>query len=97
MHFLKCVNPTTFDLDKYGLFKTIDRYSCKHNCLNLALEVGGLSHIKVQQLILTLRSRTIHKCDLSNVCNVLGINTELISLRDDGTSRVEHYPTSPCK
>ena len=35
----------------------------------------------------------IHKCDLSNVCDVLGIIIELISINDDGKSRVEHYGT----
>ena len=57
-------------------FKGIDRNNYKHNCLCLALEAGGVSDIKLQQLILTLRNRTIHKCDLSNVCNVLEINIE---------------------
>ena len=74
------------------MFKTIDRYNYNHKCLYLALESGGLSDIKLQQLILTLRNRTIHKCDLSNVCNALEINIELASLRDDGTYRVQHYP-----
>ena len=68
----------------------------KHNCLYLALQAGGLSDTKLQELILTLRSRHIHKCDLSNVCNALEINIELISIRTDGKkSDVEHYPQSP--
>ena len=62
----------------------------------VALEAGGVSDVKLQQLILALRNRTIHKCDLSNVCNVLEINIELISLRDDNEKyRVEHYPQYP--
>ena len=89
--FFNCLNNTLFDFDKYGIFKKVDRNNYKHNCLYLALEAGGLSDIKLQQLILTLRNRTIHKCDLSNVCDVLEIHIELISIRDDGTSRVEHY------
>ena len=32
----------------------------KHNCLYLALQAGGLSDIKLQELILTLRNRHIH-------------------------------------
>ena len=41
----------------------------------------------------TLRNRTIHKCDLSNVRNALEIKIELTSLKDeDGNSRVEHHP-----
>ena len=71
--------------------KKNDRTNYNHNCLYLALEAGGLSDIKLQQLILTLRNRTINKCDLSNVCDVLEIHIELISIRDDGTCRVEHY------
>ena len=45
-----------------------------------ALEAGGLSDVNLQQLILTLRNRAIHECDLSNVCNLLEINIELIYL-----------------
>ena len=38
----------------------------------------------------------MHKCDLSNVCNVLEINIELVSIRNDGKKcEVEHYPKSP--
>ena len=48
-----------------------------HNCLYLALQAGGLSDITLQHLILTLRNRTIHECDLTNVCNALEINIEL--------------------
>ena len=55
------------------------------------MQVGGLSDTKLQELILTLRNRTIHKCDLSNVCDTLGIHIELISLRSGGENRVEHY------
>ena len=69
--FFNCLNNTLFDFDKYGVFKTIDRHNYNHNCLYLALQAGGLSDIKLQQLILTVRNRTIHKCDLSNVCDVL--------------------------
>ena len=74
--------------------KNVDRNNYKHNCLHLALKAGGLSDLKLQHLILTLRNRTIHKCGLTTVCNVLGINIELISLKDeDGNRRVEHYPS----
>ena len=58
----------------------------------LALKAGGLSNIRLQHLILTLRNRIIHKCDLSNVCNALDINIELFHLDDVGDSRVGHYP-----
>ena len=62
----------------------------------MALQAGVLSYIQLQGLILTLRNRTIHKCDLSNVCNTLEINTGLISIRNDGKkSNVEHCPKSP--
>ena len=90
--FFSFLNKTIYDLSKYGICKSVDTNNYHHNCLYLALQAGGLSDIKLQELILTLRNRTIHKCDLSNVCNVLEINIELISLRDDGTNRVQHYP-----
>ena len=62
----------------------------------MALQAGGLSDIQLQELILTLRYRTIRKCDLSNVCNTLEINIEYIPIRNDGKkSDVEHYPKSP--
>ena len=45
---------------------------------------------------LTLRDRTIPKCDLPNVCNTLEINIERISIRNDGKKNdVEHYAKSP--
>ena len=71
--------------------KTVDINKYKHNCLYLALKAGGLSCIKLQQLILSLRNGTVHKCDLENVCNVLEIHVELISLRSSGENRGEHY------
>ena len=52
-------------------FKKVDRNNYNHNCLYLALQAGGLSDIKLQEIILSLRNRHIHKCDLSKVCNVL--------------------------
>ena len=53
---------------------------------------GGLSDIELQELVLSLRNRHVHKCDLENVCNTLETHIELISLRSDGeTNRVEHY------
>ena len=60
----------------------------------LALTAGGLSNIKVQHLILTLRSRTIHTCDSTEVCNALETNIEPFSLKyEDGNPRVEHDPS----
>ena len=82
---------TISDTSKYGMFKTVDRNNYKHNWLYLALKAGGLSDIKFQELILTLRSRHIHKCDLSSLCNTLETHIELTSLKSDGESRVEHY------
>ena len=60
----------------------------------LALKASGLSQIKLQHLILIIRSRSIHKCDLTNVCNDLEINIELVSLKDAevNKNRTEHYP-----
>ena len=89
--FLSFLNKAIYDLSKYIIFKSVDKSNYHHNCLYLALEAGGLSDIKLQELILTLRNRTIHKCDLSNVSDTLEIHIELISLKSDGESRVEHY------
>ena len=66
----------------------MDRSNYKHNCLYLALKAGGLSDIKLQHLKLTLRNRTIHKCDLSNVCNELQTNIEITSIRNDGKTEL---------
>jgi len=89
--FFPFLNNTIFDLSKYGIFKKVDRNNYKHNCLYLALKAGGLSDIKLQQLVLTLKNRTIHKCDLSKVCDALEIHIELITIKNDGLSRIEHY------
>ena len=94
--FFPYLTNTVYDLYKYGIFKTVGRNNYKHNCLYLALQAGGLYDIKLQELILTFRNRTIHKCDLSNVCNALEITIEHISLRNGCKSCVvEHYPKSP--
>ena len=94
--FFPYLNITIFDLSKYGIFKSVDRNNYKHDCLYLALQAGGFSDIKLQELILTLRNRHIHKCGLSNLCNTWEINIELISIRNDGEkSDVDHYPQSP--
>ena len=78
------------------MFKTVGRNMYKHNCLYLILQAGGLSDMKLQELILTLRNRTTHTCYISNVCNTLETNIELISIRNDGERNdVEHYPKSP--
>ena len=92
VHHSSHLHITICDLPKYWIFKIVDRRNYKHNCLYLALQSGGLSNIKLQELILSLRNRHVHKCDLGNVCNTLETHTELISLRNDGeTNRVEHY------
>ena len=86
------LNITIFDLSKYGILNIVGRRKYKHNCLYLALQSGGLSYIKLQELVLSLRSRHVPKCDLGNVCNTLGIHIEITSLRNGGeTNRVEHY------
>ena len=89
--FFPYLNITTFDSSKNCIFKIVDGRNYKHNCLYLALQSGGLSDIKLQELILTLGNRHIHKCDLENVCDTLEIRIELISLRSNGENRVEHY------
>ena len=90
--FFSPVNKAIYDLSGYVIFKPVDKNNYNHSCLYLALQSGGLPDIKLQELVLPLRDRTIPKCDLSNVCNALEIHIELISLRNDGeTNRVEHY------
>ena len=89
--FFPYLNITIFDLSKHGIFKSVGKNNYKHNCLYLALQAGGLSDVKLQELILSLRNRHIHKCDLENVCKTLEIHIELISIKADGLSRIEHY------
>ena len=55
--FFPYLNITIFE---YCIFKSVDRRNYKHNCLYLALPAGGLSDIKLQELVLTLRNRHIH-------------------------------------
>ena len=87
--FVSFLNKAIYDLSEYGIFKSIDRCNHNHNCFYLALQAGGLSDTKLQELI--LRNRTIHKCDLSNICDTLEIRTELVSIKNDGLPRIEHY------
>ena len=46
--FFPYLNNTIYDLDKYGIFKTVDGNNYKHNCLYLAVQAGGLSDIQLQ-------------------------------------------------
>ena len=73
-----------------GFWKN-DRHNYNHNCSYLALQPGGLSDINLQQIILTFRNEAVHTCDVSNVCDVLITNIQLIQIKDDGKSRVEHH------
>ena len=72
-----------------GIFSGQKSY--EHNCLHLALQSGGLSDIKLQELIFSLRNRHIHKCHLIIACGTVEIHIELIPLRSNGENRVEHY------
>ena len=89
--FFSFLNKPIYGLTKYGVFKLVGRGNYNHNCLYLALQAGGLSDIKLQELILTLRNRAIHKCGLSNVCDTLEIRIALVSVKNDGLSRIWHY------
>ena len=60
------------DLDKYCLLKAMYRCNYKQNCLYLALESGGLSDIKLQQIILTLRNPYISKAPKGNGIGAIG-------------------------
>ena len=53
--FFPYLNITMFDLSKYVIFKSVDRNSCKHDCLYLALQAGGLSTIKLQELNINVK------------------------------------------
>ena len=51
----------------------------------------GVTRYSITTKILKLRSKAIHTCDLEKVCNVLEIRIELIPIKNDGLSRIEHY------
>ena len=67
--FFPYLNIIIFDLSKYGIFKSVDRNNYEYNCLYLASQAGGLSDVKLQELILTLRNRHIHAIYL--ICVIL--------------------------
>ena len=46
--FFPYLNNTGYDLDTYGICKTVDRNNYNHNCLYLVLQAGGLSDIQLQ-------------------------------------------------
>ena len=52
--FFPYFNTTSFGLSKYGIFETVGRNNYRHNCLYLALQAGGLSDVKLQELLLSL-------------------------------------------
>ena len=90
--FFPHLNNTKFDLDKQGVLNKLIEIIINITAYTQHCNLAVLSDIKLQQVVLTLRNRTIHKCDLENVCDALEINIELTSIRNGGDSRVEHYP-----
>jgi len=62
--FFQYTHLTKFDLSRYGVFKTIQAENYKDTCLIYALEKGGLSADKLDQIKIFVKNRTIPKKDI---------------------------------
>ena len=71
--FFKYLNKTDLDLDKYGVFKNVEKANYNDNCMYLALKAGGLEEEKLQQLKTMILNRTIPQSKLKYVAETFGI------------------------
>jgi hypothetical protein len=74
--FFKYNNLTTFDLSRYGIYKTNNPENYNDTCLIVALRNGGLHESKIESIKLMVKNRIIPKCDISKICDLVKIQIE---------------------
>ena len=79
--FFKYTHNTTFDLTRYGLYKTGEQQNHEDTCLIHALRVGGLEEEKIEKLKIKIKNRIIPYTALNQICDIAEI--KIIIKRDD--------------
>ena len=79
--FFRYLNKTDLDLERFGVFKTINSQNYDENCLVVALTNCGLTQRKVNRLKMMVLNRNIPICKLEMICQKLDI---CIVLKRDG-------------
>ena len=85
--FFKYLNKTIFDFSRYGIYKSFDVKNYDDNCLYLALKLGGLSEIKLNQLKCKVIDRKVPQNKLKEICESLKISIKVYN----GTSNPVIY------
>lgn len=85
--FFPYYNNSFLDLSRYGVFKkgSID-YS--NSCLLQALKNGGISDIKLNQIINIVNVRNIPICKLNQICLEVNISIDLHQYRVSGDNKI---------
>lgn len=81
--FFKYLNLTKFDLDRYGIHKTIDNANYHDNCLIIAFKNGGMSEIKLDDARRIIKSREVAKLMLKEISEKLQIKIILSHVKDN--------------
>ena len=85
------------DLKRYDIYRKIDKPKYDYNCLNIALEHGGLSKQKLNNMKIFCKNGSYPTSHLNELCKVLDIQIELKVIRQDNTinkSRIINYGKS---
>ena len=84
--FFPYYNNTTLDLSRYGIFKK-NSVDYSNSCLLQALKNGGISDIKLNQIINIVNVRNIPMSKLKQICEEAKISIELHQYRISGNNK----------
>jgi len=84
--FFRYLNLTNIDLTRYGIYKEINNNNYIDNCLLYALRMGGLDHKKLESIKYMVHNRSIPKCSLNDLCNIIKCR---IIVKTDNTKHKE--------
>jgi hypothetical protein len=71
--FFRYTHNTTFDLTRYGLYKTGEQQNHEDTCLIYALRVGGLEEEIIEKLKIKIKNRIIPFSKLNEICDIAQI------------------------
>lgn len=75
--FFNYTHNTSFNLKRYGVYKTGEAQDHKDTCLIVALMNGGLEDEKIEGIKYLVKNRIIPQTDLNKVCDVAQIQIKL--------------------
>lgn len=75
--FFKHINLTSFDLSRYGIYRSESEIETDDNCLFMALKQGGFPEERLDELRFTLQVRDIPEYKVKDVCEKFRIQVRL--------------------